>query len=127
MSLRLSCVPLLLSPALLAEGDVLDADLGKALPMALLFRVVLAALHLEDDDLVALAVLDDLAGDVRPFYSWRADVRFIALGAEDDVIERNLGACFTDQGRDSYCLAGLGAELLAAGSDNCVSHEERCC
>src|SRR3954471_5810371 len=127
MSLRLSCVPLLLSPALLAEGDVLDADLGESLPMPLFFRVVLTALHLEDDDLVALAVLDDLAGDVRAFYSGGADVRLVAFGAENHVIERDLGACFANEGRDSYCLAGLGAELFAAGTDDRVSHGVCCC
>ena len=92
MSLHLSCEPLLLSPALLAEGDVLDADLGELLPMALLFRVVLAALLLEHDDLVVESVLDDLAGDARALESWCADVSLVAVGAEDDVIECDLGA-----------------------------------
>ena len=81
MSLRLSYVPLLLSPALLAEGDILDADLGELLPMALLFRVVLAALHLEYDDLVALPVLHDFCGDMGALEARRANVRLVAVGA----------------------------------------------
>src|ERR1700694_313024 len=48
-----------------AEVDVVDADLGKALPMSLLLRVILPALELEDDDLVAKTVLNDRAGDCR--------------------------------------------------------------
>src|SRR4030081_2354398 len=111
MSLRLSYVPLLLSPALLAEGDVLDADLGELLPMALLFRVVLAALHLEDDDLVALALLDDLGRDVRTLESRRADMGLLAVGSEDDVVKRDLGSGFAGQGRNSDRFASFGAEL----------------
>src|SRR5688500_7822493 len=127
MSLRLSYVPLLLSPALLSEGDILDADLGEALPMALLFRVVLAALHLEDDDLVALAVLDDLARDVRALYPRSANVSLVTVGAEDHVVERHLGAGVAGQGWNSDCLASLGAVLLAASSDDRVSHGRCCC
>src|SRR5688500_18471813 len=122
MTLRLSCVPLLLSPALLSEGDILDADLGEALPMALLFRVVLAALHLEDDDLVALAVLDDLARDVRALYPRSANVSLVTVGAEDHVVEGDLGSGITRQARDSDCFSRLGAVLFAAGADDCVSH-----
>src|SRR5688500_15998637 len=127
MSLRLSYVPLLLSPALLAEGDILDADLGEALPMALLFRVVLAALHFEDDDLVALPLLDDLAGDVRAFESWHSDVSLVPIRAKDDVVERDLAAGIAGQTRNPDCLSGLGAELFAAGSNDRVSHRDCCC
>src|SRR6266550_580661 len=125
MSLRLSYEPLLLSPALLAEGDILDADLGERLPMALLFRVVFTALLLEDDDLFAEPLLDDLAGDTRAFHNRRADVLLVAVGAEDDVVEGDLRPSVPGQGRNSDCFSCLGAELLAAGSDNRVSHG--CC
>src|SRR3979411_2398902 len=101
MSRRLSYVPLLLSPALLAEGDILDADLGELLPMTLLFRVVLAALHLEHDDLVALPLLHDLGRDVRALEPRRTNVCLFAVGAEDDVLERDLGSSFAGQGRNS--------------------------
>src|SRR5258705_9940734 len=127
MSLRLSYVPLLLSPALLTEGDILDADLGEALPMALLFRVVLAALHLEDDDLVALPLLHDLGGDVRALESRSADVCLVAVGAKDDIVEGDLAAGITGQARNSDCLSRFGTVLLAAGSDDRVSHRDCCC
>src|SRR5258705_10610230 len=45
----------------LTETDVVDFHFGEALPVSLLSRVVLPALHLEDDDLVAAAVAEDFA------------------------------------------------------------------
>src|ERR1700694_4398670 len=126
MSLRLSYVPLLLSPALLAEGDVLDADLGELLPVALLFRVVLATLHLEDDDLVALSLLDDLSCDVRALEPWRTNVRFVAVGAEDDIVKRDLCSGLAGQRRNSDLFSSFGAVLFPARSDNCVSHRDCC-
>src|SRR5882672_11581046 len=127
MSRHLSYEPLLLSPALLAEGDILDADLGERLPMALLFGVVLTALLLEHHDLLALTVLDDLRRDVRSFDGGSADVGLVAVGAEDDVVEGNLRAGIADQSRNSDCLSRFGAELLAAGTDDRVSHGQCCC
>src|SRR5256714_7750492 len=125
MSLHPSYEPLLLSPALLTEGDILDADLGKSLPMALLFRVVLTALVLEDNDLLAASMLDDLASDVRAFERGTADVPLVAIRAEDDILEGDLRARVPCQAGNSDCLSGLGAELFAARSDDGVSHG--CC
>src|SRR4030081_2076546 len=120
------CASLFLSAALLTEGDILDADLGELLTMALLFRVVLAALHLEDDDLVALPLLDDLARHVCAFDPRCTDVRLVAGGAEDEVVKRDLGAGFAGQGRNSDSFAGFGAVLFPARSNNCVSHRDCC-
>src|SRR2546423_4704143 len=122
MNLHLSCEPLFLSPALLAEGDIPDTNLGERLPMALFFRVVLAPLLLEDNDLLAESLLDDLAGDLCAFERGTADVTFVAVRAEDDVVERDLGASVASQTWNSNCLSRLGPELLATGSDDCVSH-----
>src|SRR5438128_6164067 len=99
MSRHLSYGPLLLSPALLAEGDILDADLGEPLPMALLFRVVLTALLLEDDDFFTATLLDDLAGHTSAFHNRSADMLLITIGAEDDVVERDLRASVSGQTR----------------------------
>src|SRR5215475_16020420 len=44
-----------------AEGNVVDPNFGEALPVAALAGVVLPALLLEDDDLVASPVPNDLA------------------------------------------------------------------
>src|SRR5919198_876281 len=46
-----------------AEGNVVDTDFGEPLPVPLLPRVVLPALELENDDLLAAAVPYDLPGD----------------------------------------------------------------
>src|SRR5690606_6531999 len=70
-----------------AEGDVGNADFGEALPVSLLLRVVLAALHLEHDDLVPEAVLDDLGGDGRALERRHTDLDVGTVRAEEDVIE----------------------------------------
>jgi hypothetical protein len=49
-----------------AEADALDANFSELLTMSLLARVVLPALELEDDDLVAQPVLDDFAVTFAP-------------------------------------------------------------
>ena len=95
--------------------------------MALLFRVVLATLLLEDDDLLALPLLDDLASYVRAFDRRSADVSLVAVRAEDDVVEGDFRAGVTSQTGNSDGFSGLGAELFAAGSDDRVSHGRSCC
>ena len=89
--------------------------------------VVLTTLHLEDDDLVALALLYDLARDVRALEPWRTDVRLVAVGTQDDVVKGDLCASIAWKARNSDRFAGFGAVLLPAGSDNCVSHRDCCC
>src|SRR5688572_20514297 len=73
--------------ASLSERDVRDADFGEALPVPLLAGVVLPALELEDDDLLAAAVLDDLAGHLGTGQRRNAGVHGAAVGAEENVIE----------------------------------------
>src|SRR3712207_9458434 len=48
-----------------AQIDVVDADFGEALPVPLLAGVILPALELEDDDLLAPAVPYDLRSEER--------------------------------------------------------------
>src|SRR5687767_14482192 len=107
---------------LLSERDVADTDFGEALPMSLLLRVVLTSLHLEDDDLLVAAVLNDLGLDRRALERWHADESLVTVGAEDHVVELDLGSGFAWKTWNSECFAGLGAVLLAAGSDDCVRH-----
>src|SRR5512140_1020730 len=47
---------------LLTERDVADTDFSEALSVTLFLGVVLTSLHLEHDDLLVAAVLDDLSG-----------------------------------------------------------------
>src|SRR6516162_864567 len=83
-----------------AECDVVDLHFREALPVSLLLRVVLAPLHLEHDHLVALAVADDLAGDLRALEHGRPGVDLLAVGAEEHLVEGDLGAHFGFEGRD---------------------------
>ena len=106
----------------LSERDVADADFREALPMTLLLRVILAPLHFEDDDLLVPAVLDDLSGHRRSLERRHADERIVAIRAKNHVAERDLRSRIARKARYSDCLSRLGAELLAAGADNCVSH-----
>jgi len=69
-----------------------NPDLGELLPMALLLRVVLTPLELEDDDLVAEPLLDDLGRDRGPLQRRNPDLHVGAVGAEEDVIELDLRA-----------------------------------
>lgn len=72
---------------LLAEFNVLDADLGKSLPVALFARVVLATLELENDDFVVAALLDDFARNLGTFEGGDADAGGLSIGSEDYVVE----------------------------------------
>jgi len=108
--------------SLLSERDVADTDFSEALTVTLLLRVVLTPLHLEDDDLLVLAVLDDLARDRCALERRNTDEGFVAIRAEDHVVEGDLGSRFPRKARNSNCLARLGPILLATGADDCVSH-----
>ena len=105
-----------------AEGNVVDTDFGEALPMSALARVVLPALLLEDDDLVAATVTDDFAGDLGAAQRRNAGLDVVAVVAEEDVVELDLAAGVADERRDLVRAAGFDTELLAAGFDDCVGH-----
>src|SRR3712207_188425 len=68
-----------------AESDVVDSDFREALAMPLLPGVVLPPLELEDDDLVAAPVTDDLADHLRPVAPRRPRLHGAAVGPEKDV------------------------------------------
>src|SRR5687767_10917230 len=103
----------------LSELDVADANFSEALPVSLLLGVVLPALHLEDDDFLVTTLPDDLALDGRSLERGDTDDGLVAVGAEDDVAERDLRPFVSGQAGDSNCLAGLGAVLLATCPDDC--------
>src|ERR1043166_8715152 len=67
---------------LLGAGDVGDLHFREVLPMALLLVIVLAAAVLDDADLVAAAVRDDLGGDRATLHQRRADGLLVAVGDE---------------------------------------------
>src|SRR3954468_18218513 len=80
-----------------AESDVADLHFREALPVPLLARVVFPALVLEHDDLVALAVSDDLARDARATERRHAGANVLAVAAEENVVELDAGALIADE------------------------------
>src|SRR5205085_4792812 len=87
-----------------AEADVVDANFSKALTVPALARVVLPSLLLEDDDLVAAAVLDDLAGDFGALQHGNARADVAAVGAEQNLVEFDVTARVADERRNAICL-----------------------
>src|SRR4051794_4400383 len=90
--------------------------------MAALSRVVFSAFLLEDDDLLAAAVPNDLAGHFCAAERRNPCLDRVAVVAEEDVVELDLAAGIADERRNLVCAARLDAELLAAGFDDCVGH-----
>src|SRR5688500_2555234 len=90
--------------------------------MPLLAGVVLPALELEDDDLLAEPVPNDLAGDRRAGQRGHAGANAVAVRAEEHLAERDLRPGLAEQRRHAERLTRLDAELLAARADDSVSH-----
>src|SRR5690606_9163302 len=108
------------------EPDLVDPDLGVLLPVALLPAVVLPTLPLEDDDLLALAVRDDLGFDGGTLEG-RAPHAALAVGLrQQDLVERDRLTDLGGERRDPDRLSGLGPELLTAGADDRVHGLSRC-
>src|SRR5215217_2549078 len=103
-----------------AEADVVHAHLGEPLPVALLPAVVLAALVLEDDDLLAPAVAQHLGRDGGAIEHRGAQLDGVAVGAEEDLLELDGLAGLRIHRLDANGLARLGPVLVAAEADDGV-------
>jgi hypothetical protein len=68
----------------------------------------------EDDDLVALALLDDGRPDFGPADSGPADLDATFVGHEQDIIELNRVADLLRQNLNAKLVADAGTELLSA-------------
>src|SRR3954471_21563521 len=90
--------------------------------MTTLVRVVLSALHLEDDDLLAAAVTDDFAGHAGAAEHRNAGLHVLAVVAEQDVVEFDLSTRLADERWELIRTAGFDTVLLAAGLDDRVRH-----
>src|SRR3954469_22235005 len=112
--------PAFLCAIALALNDVVDADLGVRLPMALVLDVVLAAAKLEDLHLVAAAVAEDGRLDQRAGHERRADLDGVAAADEQHLVEGDVRADLGAERLEAELRAGLDAVLLAAGFDHCV-------
>src|SRR5574338_915509 len=98
LGLRLRLVRGLLQLGLRAAGqDVGDAHHGQQLAVALLAPVVVAPLLLEDDDLVALALLEHGGDNGRALDQGRADALALALAGRQDLGEGDIVARLAGQ------------------------------
>ena len=104
----------------LTHLDVGDADLGELLPMARLAAIVLPALELEDVDLLFLAVPTTSAVTLAPLTSGVPALIVVAVGGEQHLVERDLGAGLGVHEGKADGLALLRAELLAQRLENRV-------
>src|SRR5690606_41249100 len=108
------------------EPDLVDPDLGVLLPVALLPAVVLPTLPLEDDDLLALAVRDDLGFDGGTLEG-RAPHADLAVGLrQQDLVERDRLTDLGGERRDPDRLSGLGPETITAGAAGRVHRMATC-
>src|SRR4249919_3291961 len=91
--------------------------------MPALPRVVLSALLLEDDDLLAAAMANDFARHLGAAERGNTGLHRVSVVAEQNVVELDLAAGIADERRDLVRAAGFDTELLAAGFDDCVGHK----
>src|SRR5207245_7201757 len=97
----------------LTLDDVVDADLGIRLPMALRFLVMLAPAQLEDAHLIAAAVAYDRRSDERARDERRTDLDGLARAHQQHLVERDIGADFGSERLDAELRSRFDAILLA--------------
>src|SRR5512140_3511694 len=90
--------------------------------MPLLLRVVLPALHLEDDDLVTLAVPNDFARHLGTGEQRNAGVDVRSIGPEEHLFERHRRADLGVERWDAKRLPRFGPELKTGGANDGVGH-----
>src|SRR5687768_12653584 len=119
--------PFLLEPtpflcAMTASADLHVGNLhfGELLAVAGLPAVVLAALELEDVDLLFLAVAHDLADDGCALHERRAGANGVAVRRKQHLVEGHLLARFLVHEREPERLPLFGPELLAERPEDCV-------
>ena len=97
-----------------------DAQDRQLLAMALLDPAARLRAVLEGDELVAAGLADDLGADRGVRDERPADRRVVAVGDEQDAIERDRLAGLDVEQLDLELGADLDAVLLPAGLDDCV-------
>ena len=106
--------------ALAVEHDVADPDDGQLLAVTLLHAPARLRPVLEADHLVATVAAQDLGGDARVRDDRAPDRGRVAVGDEQDAIERDRLAGAGLEELDLELRADLDAILLSAGLDDCV-------
>ena len=91
--------------------------------MALTQAVALLGLVLEDDDLLALAVLDDGSIDGSAFHHGSAELGLVTQDSQN-LVELDLVACLVVQLLDEQDIAFCDLVLLTTGLDDCM---HACC
>jgi hypothetical protein len=126
LRIRIAPVParayalLMCHACLLADPDLADPDFRELLPVALLAAVVLAALPLEDDDLLVLAVPHDLAVTDAPATVGAPTCVPSSVAATSTSSNVTVSPIIRVQRGDADRHAGLGPELLVATANDCV-------
>src|SRR5690606_3795043 len=102
------------------EGDVRDTDARQILTMAQGATVVLAALLLEDRNLLAAGLLDHLGIHHCPRNGRGADGDALVAANQQHLFELKSGTSLSGQALDLEHLVLGDLVLLAAGFDHCV-------
>ena len=106
------------------EADLADLNLGIRLTMTLAFTVALLGVVLEDTDLLALAVLDDLGVNLRALHHGSAELGVLAVHDGQNGVEGNGLAGLDVQLLDEKRITLGNVVLLTTGHDNCL---HACC
>src|SRR5690606_26531605 len=104
--------------------DGLDAQLREGLTVSLLAAVVLAALDLEDDDLLRAVLSHDLGHDLGARHVGLADLGGVAADHED-LVELDGATHVSRELLDTEAVALAHSVLLAARLDDCVHESSR--
>src|SRR2546423_5899884 len=108
-----------------ADRHVGDLDFGEVLPVSRMTPISGAPREPENPDFLALAMADDLGGDLGALHARHARLDVLAVAGHEDLVERDLVPRLRIEQRDLDRDARLGAELLAAGGENGVGHRAR--
>src|SRR5690625_2552511 len=103
-----------------ADGDVSDADARQILTMPQGTAIVLAALLLEDGDLLAASLLHDLCAHHGAGHGRRTDGHAVVATHQEHLFELQAGPSLSGQALDLEHLVLGDPILLAAGFDHCV-------
>src|SRR5215813_7958442 len=104
--------------------DLGDAQDREVLAVAILAAVVVPAVLLEDQHLVALALGDDGGADAGAAYERGADGDLVAVAEHQDLAELDDLAGSAGQALDLDHVVGGDPVLLAAGADDCEHFTE---
>jgi len=98
--------------------DLADFNLGVRLTMTLAFAITLLGVILEDADLLALTVLDDLGFHLRTLHDGSAELGVRTVDDSQNLVEDHGLAGFTVELFDEQSVALADGILLTTGNDN---------